>query len=184
MGVILFGFIFVIVVAVVFSVPVLIPPLRRRLRENQQWRIAAIALLSLLTFTFLLWVFVYFPAYFTTYDRIPTDTEPPIELIQSVTNELILRRITPPVIRKYCMTGDENICAIADEMEAQDIALNSNQDWGSYLGMWLMILVPAVVTGFFVHRFTHDSPMIIASKNRSWSDELMNPTQVVYPKTL
>jgi hypothetical protein len=83
--------------------------------------------------------------------------EPTTELIQSVTNELWLRRITPPVIRKYCMTGNADVCAIADKLEAQDIALNSNQDWDSYFGMWLLILAPAVVTGFFVHYFTRDN---------------------------
>jgi hypothetical protein len=161
MGVIFCGFIVVIVVAVVFSVPVLIPPLRRRLRENQQWRRVSIGVLSSLTVIFMVWFMVYAPAYIATiFYMQPTglvQPERPTEQIQAVTNELWQRRITPPVIRKYCMTGDENICAIADEMEAQDIALNSNQDWGSYLGMWLMILAPAVVTGFFVHRFTHDN---------------------------
>jgi ABC-type dipeptide/oligopeptide/nickel transport system permease component len=162
MGVILFGFILVIVVAVVFSLPVLIPPLRRRLRENQLWRRVSIGVLSGLTLIFMFWFMVYFPNYIGVYFYLlPIDgtlgmnqPEPPTELIQSVTNELWLRRITPPVIRKYCMTGNADVCAIADKLEARDIALNSNQDWGSYLGMWLMILAPAVVTGFFVHRFT------------------------------
>jgi hypothetical protein len=169
MGVILFAFILVIVVAVVFSVPVLIPPLRRRLRENQKWRRVSIGVLSGLTVIFMVWFMVYMPSYMGVYFHFAPMSrngglyleverpEPPTELIQAVTNELWLRRITPPVIRKYCMTGDESICAIADEMEARDIALNSNQDWGSYLGMWLMILAPAVVTGFFVHRFTRDN---------------------------
>jgi hypothetical protein len=161
MGVILFAFILVIVVAVVFSVPVLIPPIRRRLRENQLWRRVSIGVLSTLTVVFMVWFMVYAPASIATIfymqPRGLGQPELPTEQIQAVTNELWLRRITPPVIRKYCMTGDESICAIADEMEAQDIALNSNQDWGSYLGMWLMILAPAVATGLLVHYFTRDN---------------------------
>jgi amino acid transporter len=139
---------------VIYSLPVLF--IRHKLSQNQRVRTVTIALMSLFTAILMLVTMVVIPSYTSAYFYFGVGTEPPPAQVQAVTNELWLRQITPPVIRKYCLTSDADACQIADELQAQDIALRSH-DWGSYLSMWLIILGPALVTGFCVQRFTRDS---------------------------
>lgn len=153
-------------IGIIGALPTLLPPLRRRAYESKTFRLwlgLGLALMPvLITFVLMARSDAVLNIAFSTL----RDFEPRAAL----ENELTLRHLFPPPFKHNCFSSDAAACALADEyVMGRQFSLISDAcgwqacedkpriSWQSYLGGWLIALLPGAVTFFMVRRLTRDN---------------------------
>lgn len=157
-------------IGIIAALPVLIPPLRRRARENPGTRwivsLSAAAVAALLMFvvsiTLLVVVSVGVAQFYWRYNMIYEQNVAEADLpnVAPATRELWLRALIPRPLRSDCVTGPQ-ACALADDLlpfmasvlEPGDSVIRLG-DMGLLVPVLLVSLLPAVISGWLILRLT------------------------------
>jgi hypothetical protein len=161
---IILAFVLVLVGALV-SLLALLSPVRRLCRRSLGSRIAVICILGLVSFviSFGLWTRLTAEAAYVfgtmvmvdTFDpeRIPAATWPPETLVNKpfVIQELWMRLLIPPSMRRPCYAGEAWVCGLADDVLP---ATSDRWRWTSYLQDVGVACVPVLTSSVLAWLFT------------------------------
>lgn len=138
-----FAFFILVVIGMIFAIPILLPPIRRRAKANPRTRISVIAFFSLSVWIISFIVSGYMGGKITSIFQTITGNPTPVvlDLMDEFGLEIGFRYMMPPPLRNNCFTSIPEICQAADIFLAQEIT------WLGYLGRWLIMSITGITTG-------------------------------------
>jgi len=155
-----------ILIGALVSLVALVPPIRRWCRRSVAARIAAICTLGLVSFVIsfgghtrlgaeVIYLFGTM-VHVDTFDPNIKPTVTPIETYYQmsrpvVVNELWIRSLIPPGVRRSCYAEEAWICDLADDVIPAGV---DQRGWGAYLLDVGIACVSVVASGVLVWRFT------------------------------
>lgn len=155
-----------ILIGALVSLVALVPPIRRWCRRSVAARIATICTLGLMSFviSFGVYTWLYAEAIYAigtivrvdTFDPNIKPTVTPIETYYQgsrpvVVNEVWIRLLIPPGVRRACYAEEAWICDLADDVKFSGW---DERGWGAYLLDVGIACVSVVASGVLVWRFT------------------------------
>jgi hypothetical protein len=155
-----------ILIGALVSLVALVPFIRRWCRRSVTARIATICTLGLVSFVISFGLFTRLTAEVTYFfgtivhvDTFDPDIKPAVTPIETyyqtsrpvVVNELWIRSLIPPGVRRSCYAGEAWICDLADDVTPAGF---DQPGWGAYLRDIGIACISVVASGVLVLRFT------------------------------